>query len=117
MVVPPLTKGVPEFQRAGADTASVVPTERFLPDCLPGVVREDTVVAEGRNEVIPRRAGVPPGGFVIYVWRPVRSGTSASHGHPSAVPRWRRASRVPSVTASHPAFSPLQPSSSRHSTV
>ena len=38
-----------------------------------------------------------------------------SHRHPSAVPRWRRASRVPSATASQPTLSPSQQSSSRRS--
>ena len=52
-------RGPPEFQQAGADTAPVVPTERFLPDRLPRVVLEYPVVVEGRNEVMPRRAGVP----------------------------------------------------------
>ena len=61
-VVPRLAKRVPAFQQAGADTASVVHTERFLPDFLPRVVREDHVVVEGREEVIPRREWVPRGG-------------------------------------------------------
>ena len=34
-------KGFPDFQRAGADTALVVHTERFLSDRLPRVVRKD----------------------------------------------------------------------------
>ena len=57
-VVPPLAKGVPEFQQAGADTALIVPTERFQPDRLQRVVGEDPLVVEGCDEVIPRRAGV-----------------------------------------------------------
>ena len=56
-VIPPLAKGVPELQRAGADTASVVPADHFLPDLSPGVVGEDPVVVKGCNEVISRRAG------------------------------------------------------------
>ena len=39
-VVPSLAKGAPEFQQAGTDTAQSVPTERFLPNRLPRVVRE-----------------------------------------------------------------------------
>ena len=66
-VVPPLVKGAPQFQQAGADTAPVVPIERFLPDRLPRVVREYPVVVEGRYEVSPRRAGVPLGGRAIGV--------------------------------------------------
>ena len=52
---------------AGADAASVVPAERLLLDLQPRVVGEDPAVVEGCDEVIPRRAGVPPGGVVIYV--------------------------------------------------
>ena len=61
-VVPPLAEGVPELQQAGADAAPVVPAERLLPDLLPRVVGENPVVVEGGDEVIPRQAGVPPGG-------------------------------------------------------
>ena len=114
-VVPPLAKGVPEFQQAGKDTASVVPTESFLPYRLPRVFREDAVVLEGCDEVIRRRAGMPPGGVIIYLRGPVMWGASASHRHPSAALRWRRASRVPSATTSHPTRSPLQLSRSRRS--
>ena len=67
------------------------------------------MVVEGGDEVIPRRAGVPPGGggVALYVWRPARWGTRAPHWHSSAVSRWRRVSRLPSTTASDPARSPL----------
>ena len=61
-VFPPVAEGVPELQQAGADAAPVVPAERLLPDLLPRVVREDPVVVEGGDEVIPRRAGVSRGG-------------------------------------------------------
>ena len=61
-VVPPLTEGVPELQQGGADAAAVVPADRLLPDLLPRVVGEDPVVVEGGDEVIPRLAGVSPGG-------------------------------------------------------
>ena len=64
---PPLAKGVPEFQQAGADTAPVVPTERFLSDRLPRVAREDPVVVEGCHEVIPRRARMSLGGGGCYI--------------------------------------------------
>ena len=94
---------------------SVVPAKLLLPDLLPRVVGKDPVVVEGCDEVIPRQAGVPPGGVVIYVWRLVGWGTTAPHWHPSATSRWRRASRVPSVTACHPTLRPSQPSSSRRS--
>ena len=57
-VVPPLAKGAPEFQQAGADTAPVVSTKCFLPDRLPRVVGEYAVVGKGRYEVIPRQAGM-----------------------------------------------------------
>ena len=40
----------------------------LLLDLLPPVVRENPVVVEGGNEVMPRRAGVPLGGVChIYV--------------------------------------------------
>ena len=65
--VPPLAKGATEFQQAGADTAPLVPTERFLPDRLQRVVGEYPVVVEGRYEVIPHRAGVSLGGCHIGV--------------------------------------------------
>ena len=108
-VVPPLAKGVPGLQQAGADAAPVVPAEPLLPDLLPRVVGENPVVVKGGNEVIPRWAGVPPGGGVaIYMWRPVRWATSVPHWHSSAASRWRRASRLPSATASHPTCSPSQ---------
>ena len=106
-VDPTLAKGVPELQQAGADAAPVVPAKRPLPDLLPRVVRENSGVLEGGDEVIPRRAGVPPGGVAIYMWRPVRWGTSVPHWHSSAASRWRRASRLPSVTASEPYPQPV----------
>ena len=66
-VVAPLLEGVPDLQQAGADAAPVVPAERLLLDLPPRVVREKPVVVEGGDEVIPRRAGVPPlGGGVPY---------------------------------------------------
>ena len=80
-----------------------------------GSPTEDPVVVECRDEVIPCQAGVSLGGAVIYVWRPVRWGTSASQRHPSSVSWGGRASRVPSTTASHSTFSPSQQSSSRRS--
>ena len=40
----------------------VVPAERLLPDLLPHLVRENPVVVEGGDEVILRRAGMPPEG-------------------------------------------------------
>ena len=61
-VVPPLSEGVPDLQQAGADAAPVVPAGRLLLDLPPRVVGENPVVVEGGDEVIPRRAGVPPGG-------------------------------------------------------
>ena len=111
-VVPPLSEGPPDLQQAGADAAPVVPAKRLLLDLPPRVVGENPVVAEGGDEVLPRRAGVPLGGVAMYMWRPVTWGVSASHWHPFAASRWRRASRVPSATASHPTRSPSQPSSS-----
>ena len=78
-VVPSLLKGDPEFQQAGTDTAPVVPTEHFLPDCLPRVVGEYPMVVEGRYEVTPRRAGVPLGGRHIGV-------TPGEVGHKSVPP-------------------------------
>ena len=70
---------------------------------LPPVVGEYPMVVEGRNEVIPGRAGVSArGGVVMYVWRRGVWGTIASHRQPSAVSRWTRASRVPSATTSTP---------------
>ena len=68
-VVPPLAEGAPEFQQVGADTAPIVPTECFLADCLPRAAGEYSVVVEGRDEVIPRRAGMPLGGHHIGVTR------------------------------------------------
>ena len=108
-------RGFFEFQQAGADTESVVSTEQFLPDRLPRVVTEDPMVVEGCDEVIPRREGMLPGRVVKYVCCPNRWGTSASHRHPFAASRWKRASMVPSATASHPTISPVQLSSSRRS--
>ena len=61
-VVPPLSEGVSDLQQAGADAAPVVPAERLSLDLLPRVVREKSVVVEGGDEVVPRRAGVPLGG-------------------------------------------------------
>ena len=111
-VVPPLSEGVPDLQQAGADEAPVVLAKRLPLDFLPRVVGEDPVVVEGGDEVVPRQTGGPLGGVAMYTWRPVRWGVSASHWHPFAVSRWRRASRAPSATASHPTRSPSQPSSS-----
>ena len=56
-VVTPLSEGVPDLQQAGADAAPVVPAER-----LPLSVGENSVVVEGGDEVVPRRAGLPHGG-------------------------------------------------------
>ena len=110
---PTAGEGGPELQQAGADAAPVVPAQRLLPNLLPRVVGENPVVVEGGDEVIPRRAGVPPGGGVaIYVWLSVRWGTRAPNWHSSAASRWRRASRLPSATASHPTRSPSPLSSS-----
>ena len=61
-VVPPLLEGVPDLRQAGADVAPVVPAERLPLDLPPRVVRENPVVVEGGDEVVPRRAGVPLGG-------------------------------------------------------
>ena len=99
-VVPPLVEGVPELQQADADAAPVVPAERLLPDLLLRVVGETPVVVEGGDEFISHRAGVPLGGVAIYMWHPVRWGTSVPHWHSSAASRWRRASRLPSATRS-----------------
>ena len=107
-VVPPLSEGVPDLQQAGADAAPVVLAKRLPLDLLPRVAGEDPVVVEGGDEVVPRRAGVPLGGLAMYTWRPVRWGVSASHWHPFAVSLWRRASRVPSATASHPTLAALR---------
>ena len=43
-IVQPFAKGAPEFQQVGADTAPVVPTERFLSQSLPCVVGEYPMV-------------------------------------------------------------------------
>ena len=59
---PPLSEGVPDLQQAGADAAPVVPAERLLLQIPPRVFRQNSVVAEGCDEVVPRRAGVPLGG-------------------------------------------------------
>ena len=61
-VVPPLSKGVTDLQQAGADAAPEVPAERLPLDLPPRVVRENPVVMEGGDEVVPRQAGVPLGG-------------------------------------------------------
>ena len=61
-VVQPLSEGVPDLQQAGADAAPVVPAERIPLDLRPVVVRENPVVVEGGDEIVPRRAGVPLGG-------------------------------------------------------
>ena len=61
-VVPPLSEGVPDLQQAGVDAAPVVLAKRLPLDFLPRVAREDPVVVEGCDEVVPRRAGVPLGG-------------------------------------------------------
>ena len=63
---PPLSKGVQDLQQAGPDAALVVPAERLPLDLPPRVVGENPVVTEGGDEVIPRRAGVPPGGGLPY---------------------------------------------------
>ena len=55
-------EGVPAALVGGRGHGLAVPAERFLPDLLPRFVVEDSVVVEGCDEVIPRRAGVPPGG-------------------------------------------------------
>ena len=100
-IVPPLSEGVPDLLQAGTDAAPVVPAERLPLDLPPRVVGENPVVVEGGDEVVPRRAGIALGGGVtMYTWRPVRWGASVSHWHPFAASRWRRASRVPSATAS-----------------
>ena len=51
------------------------------------------------------------GAVAMYMWRPVRWGTSVPHRYASAASRWWRASRLPSATASHPTHSPSQLSS------
>ena len=61
-VVPPLLEGVPDLQQAGADAAPVVPAKRLPLDLPPRVFRENPLVVEGGDEVVPRRAGVPLGG-------------------------------------------------------
>ena len=61
-VVRPLSEGVPDLQQAGADAAPAVPAERLRLDLPPRVVRENPVVVEGGDEVVPRLAGVPLGG-------------------------------------------------------
>ena len=61
-VVPPLAKGVPELQQAGAGAAPVVPADCLLPDLLLRVVGENPVVMEGGDEVIPG------GGWVGLGW-------------------------------------------------
>ena len=72
------------------------------------------MVVEGGDEVIPGWRGEARGGggVAIHMWRRVRWGTSVPHWHSSAASRWRRASRLPSATASHPTRSPSQLSSS-----
>ena len=60
-VVRPLSEGVPDLQQAVADAAPVVPAERLPLDLPPHVVRENPVVVEGGDEVVPRRAGMPLG--------------------------------------------------------
>ena len=111
-VLPPLVEGVPELQQAGADAAPVVSAERLLPDLMPRVVGEDPVVVEGGDEVIPRPAGVSLGGGCHIHVAPGEVVHQRAHWHSSAASRWRRASRLPSATASHPTRSPLQLSSS-----
>ena len=69
------------------------------------------MLAEGCDEVIPRRARVPLGGVDIYVWCPAGWGTRAHHWHLFATfsgagrlgrrPRW--APTLPSVLGSCPA--------------
>ena len=61
-VVPPLSEGVPDLQQAGADAAPVVPADRLPLDLPLRVVREDPVVVERGDEVVPCRAGMPLGG-------------------------------------------------------
>ena len=57
-----MSEGVLDLQQAGADAAPVVPAERLLLDLPRRVVGENPVVVEGRDEVVPRPAGVPLGG-------------------------------------------------------
>ena len=67
-VVPPLSEGVPDLQQAGVDAAPVVLAKRLPLDFLPRVAGEDSVVVEGGDEVVLRRAGVPLGGAChVYV--------------------------------------------------
>ena len=61
-VLPPLSEGVSDLQQAGADAAPLVPAKRLPLDPPPRVVREDPVVVEGGDEVVPSRARVPLGG-------------------------------------------------------
>ena len=65
-VVSPLSEGVPDLQQARADAAPVVPAERLPLDLPPHVVRENPVVVEDGDEVVPRRVGVPLGGGLPY---------------------------------------------------
>ena len=69
------------------------------------------MVVEGCDEVIPRRAGVRPGGGSSYTCAAPRGGAPE---RPTGT-RGRRASRVPSAIASHPTLSPSQLSGSRRS--
>ena len=57
-----LAEVVSEVHEVGADAAPVVSAERPLPHRLSSVSREHPMVVEARYEVIPLRAGVPPGG-------------------------------------------------------
>ena len=78
-IIRPLAKGASELKQMGADTAPVVSAELFLSDRLSCVVREYPVVAEGRYEVTPLRAGLSLAGYHIGV-------TSGEFGHKSVHP-------------------------------
>ena len=59
---PTSVRGASGSPAGGRDVAPVVPAERLPLDLPPRVVRENLVVVEGGDEVVPRRAGVPLGG-------------------------------------------------------
>ena len=101
-VVPPLSEGVPDLQQAGADAAPVVLAKRLPLDLLPRVAGRIPWSWKAAMRSSHDGRGCPWWGLAMYTWRPVRWGVSASHWHPFAVSLWRRASRVPSATASHP---------------
>ena len=95
-IVPPC-----ELQNAGADASPAVFVECLLLDHLPAIIREYLMVAEGRYEVIPLRAGVHLRGHRIGV-PPGEVGYKSVPSVAICGPLEEGSSRAPLVTASRP---------------